>query len=134
MRISKFRLLALFSVLAAMFLTAACGGNSSESDEANAQAIADGLKIYETGGASQVPCLTCHTLDGTELVGPSFQGVGERAGTRIDGLSAEEYLRQSIREPHAFLVPGYEATMPTNYPELLSDEDIENVIAFLLSQ
>ncbi len=109
---------------------AACGNGGSES------AIGDpaqGRQIYETGGASGVPCLTCHTLDGSALVGPSFQGIAGRAGTRVEGLSAEEYLRQSILEPTAYVVEGFEPTMPETYADTLSEDDINNVIAFLLS-
>lgn len=90
--------------------------------------------IFETGGASQVPCAVCHTLDGTTLVGPSLQGISQRAGTRISGLSAEEYLRQSIVDPSAYLVEGFDDLMNKDYGEKLSEEDINNLIAFLMTQ
>ena len=92
-----------------------------------------GRQIYETGGESQIPCASCHTLDGTALVGPSFQGIAERAGERVPGLSAEEYIRQSILNPGAYVVEGYQNVMNNNYGDFFSEEDVNNLIAFLLS-
>lgn len=105
---------------------AGCGGGQSAAIEA-------GQTVYNTGGASQIPCSTCHTLDGTPLVGPSFQGIAERAATRVEGQSAEQYLRQSITQPSAYLADGSSDTMPKIYGETLSEEDIDNLIAFLMS-
>jgi cytochrome c oxidase subunit 2 len=96
--------------------------------------VEKGRQIYETGGTAGLPCGSCHTLDGSELVGPSFQGIADRAGTRVEGVSAEEYLRQSIAEPDAYVVSGFTNTMPTVFSQTLSEEDIDNVIAFLLTR
>ena len=112
-----------------VLLFAACGGGASGESET----VRAGRRIYETGGDSQIPCLTCHTLDGTTLVGPSFQDLPERAGSRISGMSAEEYLRQSILNPGAYIVEGFQNSMNANYGEFLSEEDIDNVTAFLMS-
>src|SRR5687768_2029510 len=71
-----------------------------------------GRDIYETGGAAGIPCMSCHSLDGTKIVGPSWQGLGDRAGSRVDGLSAVDYLRQSITDPSAYVVEGYDDVMP----------------------
>jgi hypothetical protein len=38
-------------------------------------------------------------------------GISERAGTRLAGLAAVEYLRQSILEPSAYVVEGFEDKM-----------------------
>ena len=124
-------------IIAACLLLAACGG-SDTGDQAEESSIGDarqGRQIFETGGASGVPCNSCHTLDGTELVGPSLQGIADRAGTRVEGLNAEEYLRQSITEPNAHVVEGYaEGTMPNTYADTLSEEDVNNVIAYLFEE
>jgi mono/diheme cytochrome c family protein len=116
----------LLGVVSLALLLSACGNSSG--------AVAEGRSIYDTGGASQLPCATCHSLDGTDLVGPSFEGLGERAGERVAGLSAEEYIRQSILTPSAYVVPGFASTMPQTYSRTLSEEDIENLIAFVMEQ
>jgi len=120
-------------VLGLLLLLAACGGAVEEGGVEFGDPQA-GRMIFETGGASQVPCVACHALDGTTLVGPSLQGISQRAGTRISGLSAEEYLRQSIIDPSAYLVEGFDDLMNKDYGEKLSEEDINNLIAFLMTQ
>ncbi len=57
------------------------------------------------------------------------------AGSRRPGLSAEEYLDESIREPWAFISPEFHASggPTTAMPELgLSDAERDAVVAFLL--
>ena len=54
----------------------------------------------------------------------------ERAGTRVSGLDARAYIRQSLREPGAYRVAGYTAVMPDLR---LTDEQIDSLTAFLLS-
>jgi cytochrome c553 len=119
----------LLILLLGMFLLAACGGGAA----ADSEAIRAGQELYETGGASKIPCATCHTLDGTPLVGPSFKGLAERAGSRIPGMSAEEYIHQSILNPGAYVVEGYQNSMNNTYAQFFSEEDINNLTAFLLS-
>ena len=66
---------------------------------------------------------------------PSLQGISERAGTRVAGLGAEEYIRQSILETNAYIVEGFpESLMPVNFSETLSAEELDAVIAFLMTQ
>ena len=95
-----------------------------------------GRSLYEEGTlGTNTGCRICHSLDaGVVLVGPSFGGIATRAATRVPGLSAEEYLRQSILEPNAYVVDGFpEGQMLQNFGELLTEEDIDNLVAFLLT-
>ena len=62
-------------------------------------------------------------------VGPDLTHLADRAATRVAGLDARAYVRQSIREPGAYRVTGYTAVMPDLG---LSDADIDSLIAFLL--
>ena len=49
-------------------------------------------------------------------------------------MSAEEYLRQSILDPNAYIVEGFEPDMaPPNFAEILSDEQVDDLIAFLMT-
>jgi cytochrome c551/c552 len=78
-------------------------------------------------------CSGCHQ-ENADQPGPSRTGMGERAATRIEGMEAADYLHQSIVDPHAFLVEGYGPIMPDTYSESLSEDDINNIVAYLLTQ
>lgn len=84
----------------------------------------------------QASCSTCHSLDPNNSVwAPSLAGIWTRAGGRVGGLTDVDYLRQSILDPGAFVVEGsWPFAMPFAYPEVLSDEQVNNLIAFLLTQ
>jgi cytochrome c oxidase subunit 2 len=111
---------------------AACGGGSAI-DPLEVGDPERGREIYETGGGGS-SCKTCHTLDGSERIGPSLQGISELAGDRVPDLSAEEYLRQSIVDPSAYLVEDFFDLMPKNFQSFLSEEDIDDLVAFMLTQ
>lgn len=88
----------------------------------------DGRTVFLTKG-----CTGCHSRDGEPgeaAVGPDLTDLAARAAGRIPGLEAEEYVRQSLLEPQAFLVEGYSEEMPTL---TLSSNEIELLIEFLLS-
>ena len=121
----------LLAALTIMALLAACGGDGAASpDDA---AVKRGQQLFTTGGSSGIPCTTCHTTDGSALVGPSLQGVATRAATRVDGVSAEEYLHMSIVNPSSYLVDGYSDLMPKTFSEALSPDEIDSLVAFLLT-
>ncbi len=94
-----------------------------------------GRRLYNEAGVVNVGCKLCHALEeGVVLVGPSFAGVATRASGRVAGLTAEAYLRQSILEPDAYIVEGFPTgQMPSNYGELLTEGQIEDLLAFLLT-
>jgi cytochrome c2 len=95
-----------------------------------------GRSLYFEGTlGTNAGCRICHSLEPeVVLVGPSFAGIATRAATRVPGLSAEDYLRQSILEPNAYVVEGFPAgQMLQNFGDLLTEEDIDNLVAFLLT-
>ena len=66
--------------------------------------------------------------------GPGVASVGNRAATSMPGVSAEDYLRQSILEPNVFVVEGFpEGVMPPGWNEALTADQINNLIAYLLT-
>lgn len=81
---------------------------------------------------TQNACQTCHSLDGTRLVGPSFQGLFGSERTFTDGstrVADEEYITQSIREPSSQVVEGYQnAMVPYDY---LSEGEVQSLIEFI---
>jgi mono/diheme cytochrome c family protein len=81
------------------------------------------------------PCFQCHAIAGRGGTrAPDQSGIGTRAGTRIPGVSAEEYIRGHIREGagYRFNVPNYPRIMPA-FAALISDDDLEALVRFLLS-
>lgn len=80
-------------------------------------------------------CSACHdTVQGIVLVGPSLKGVASRAGSRVPGLSADAYIRQSILDPNSYVVQGFtRGLMPTTFGQLLSDQQLADVIAYLMT-
>jgi len=95
-----------------------------------------GRKLYfETSLGTNTGCRICHSLEpGVRLVGPSFAGIADRAEKRVPGLSAEEYIRQSILEPDAYIVEGYPSgQMLPNLGKILTDDQIDDLVAFLIN-
>jgi hypothetical protein len=89
-----------------------------------------GREIMEGKGL----CLTCHTIGRTgALRFPDLEGVGARAQKRVPGLSDVDYLAESMYQPDAFIVPGFDRGMPViNKPPIgLTDQEILCVIAYL---
>jgi hypothetical protein len=81
-------------------------------------------------------CLTCHTIGKSgALRYPDLAGIGSRAGGQVEGLDTLEYLAQSLYEPDAFVVEGFNPGMPVinKSPIGLTDEEILCVIAWLES-
>lgn len=78
-------------------------------------------------------CATCHHFDTeAQLIGPGLLNVTVRAASRVPGLSAYDYIHQSIVEPGAFVVPGFpDNLMPRTYKDLWTEEQINDIIAYL---
>jgi|TARA_B100001750_G_C15438573_1_gene562303 cytochrome c oxidase subunit 2 len=90
---------------------------------------ARGEQLYQTQG-----CIGCHSLDGTIVVGPSWLNLYGRQEQLDDGTSViadEDYIRHSILYPGDQIVKGFQNLMPANYGEILSENDIEDLIAFI---
>jgi len=118
-------------LLVAALALVACGGE--EPAPAGSGDAAAGEKLFKE--AAQPPCLTCHSLEaGARLIGPALAGIGSAAGNMVSGLSAEAYLRQSIVEPNAYVVEGFSANlMPATYATDLSEQQVNDLVAFMLS-
>ncbi len=90
--------------------------------------------FFETTLGHNSGCRVCHSLvPGKVVVGPSLDGVATRAASRVPGMSAEDYLRQSIVDPGAYVVDGFPDAMLRNFDELLTDQEIDDLVAFLLT-
>jgi cytochrome c oxidase subunit 2 len=117
--------LVLVAVAAISFT--ACGGDSPSSAPSGLSPEGErGREIARPSG-----CSSCHGVDGEGQLGPPFVGLYGSTVTFDDGTTAiadEAYLRQSIREPGAKRVAGYQLPMPQSN---LSDEEVEFLIAYI---
>jgi cytochrome c2 len=81
----------------------------------------------------QYECAACHRAGAENGIAPSFVGVAERAATRRPPLTAAAYLYESIWHPNAYVVEGFSGAMPQNYAERLSERELGDMIAYLLT-
>ncbi|MBE0659625.1 MAG: cytochrome c oxidase subunit II [Bryobacteraceae bacterium] len=89
-----------------------------------------GKLVYENKG-----CATCHSIDGTRGQGPSFKGIYghelKDAAGKTHTVDAN-YIRDSILNPQAVVVAGYEPIMPT-FQGLLREREILGMIEYIKS-
>src|SRR6516225_3946833 len=100
---------------------------SGESGDVNP--VSTGEKLF-----SQLACVTCHIANGTGRA-PSLNGVYGAKVLLADGtiVTADEaYIRESILEPKAKIVAGYQPVMPT-FQGLVTEEQILNLTAYIKS-
>lgn len=92
----------------------------------------DGERLFNARSTS---CAVCHAVTpGDDGVGPSLAGVATVAGDRVEGLSAELYLRQSILLPDEYVVEGWPpGQMLPFYRDDLSEADLDALVAYLLT-
>lgn len=101
--------------------------------EAAKPTVEEGFKLYQMIG-----CMACHSTDGSVVgkVGPSWKGLFGSDRMLKDGkkaLADEAYLRESILNPSAKVVKGFEkfdAGMPI-YAGILNDSQIESLVLYI---
>jgi cytochrome c oxidase subunit 2 len=89
-----------------------------------------GKLIYESRG-----CSTCHSIDGSPGQGPSLKGVfGHEIKLAVGKpvVADANYIRESIMDPQAKIVLGYEPIMPT-FRGLLREREMLALIEFIRS-
>jgi cytochrome c oxidase subunit II len=86
-----------------------------------------GAKLYEKKG-----CKSCHTIDGSKFTGPTWKALWGRQEAIAGGTMVtvdENYVRESIKEPNAKKVAGYEnVVMPVTR---LTDAEIDCLIEYM---
>jgi cytochrome c553 len=118
-----------------LVLTACSGGNDEPSVTEGDTARGD--ELFHRGKGTEAPaCSTCHrTEEGGSgfALGPTLEDISATAADRVDGQSAEEYIRESILDPEAFVVSGYRVGMFSGYADHFSEQDIADLLAYLLT-
>lgn len=92
--------------------------------------IALGRTLYEHKG-----CNSCHTLDGSTKVGPSWKGIWGTTVKSGDGKIAivdAAYVRMSLMRPTEFVVAGFPSMMPS-FEGQLRETEIVTLIEFIES-
>jgi nitric oxide reductase subunit C len=107
---------------------------------------AHGAKLYET-----LPCLSCHDISrpwpGGDIC-PNLGNIATEAARIVRSADyhgrakdAAGYIRESIVEPNAYIVPGPsyrqadgQSVMPKMFAETLSPSDLDDLVAFLLTK
>jgi cytochrome c oxidase subunit 2 len=84
-------------------------------------------------------CATCHSIDGSKSKGPTWKGMFGKPVTvkASDGKTLtvtvdEAYLRESMLQPAAKIVDGFENIMPT-FQGLLRENEIRGLVAYIKS-
>jgi cytochrome c oxidase subunit 2 len=88
-----------------------------------------GEQIFTAAG-----CAGCHTFSpaGSKgTIGPNLDDLKAVAGKREPGKSADEYIRESLTKPDAFIVDGFQNAMPS-FEGRLTDKQIQALIDYLL--
>ena len=81
-------------------------------------------------------CHACHSLDSNnQIIGPSLSGIAVRAAATRPDYSAEMYLYESIVNPNAYIVAGFQGgIMPAGFGQRLSEQQLADLIEFLMTK
>lgn len=119
----------LLGICLTILLLSACSDNAEPTPASGDPQVSEGHEVFRKN------CAICHSLIPEKVItGPSLSGVATRAGKRVEGFEARDYIYQSITDPDAYVVDGFQNLMPPNFLDKLEPEEINAVIAFLLTQ
>ncbi len=82
---------------------------------------------------TQFACVACHRAGAANGIAPAFAGIAARAAERRPPLTAAAYLYESITHPQAYVVEGFAGAMPQDFALRLSDQQLGDIIAYLLT-
>lgn len=97
------------------------------------------LNVPESVGAQPLWCYQCHLIEDVSegLIGPELTHIGTDAATRKEGFTAEQYIRESIRDPEVFIPDGVVRNLPGLMTKAivgdLTDDEVDKLVAFLLT-
>ena len=90
-----------------------------------------GMKLLKSNA-----CLTCHSLDGSKVVGPSFKGLysSKRTVITVEGEkqvdATPEYIKESILDPNAKVVKGFNKGLMQSYQNVLKPDDLDKIVDY----
>jgi cytochrome c oxidase subunit 2 len=87
-----------------------------------------GFRIYNNN------CATCHSVDGSRVVGPSFKGIwgnNRQFESASDMVANADYIRESIVNPQAKIVKGYTGQKMNSFAGQFSEKELGYIIEYL---
>jgi len=103
---------------------------ASEDIDVRGSLVEQGRRIAAMQG-----CFKCHSVDGSQHIGPTWLDVYNRKVKLENGRSLvadEAYLTRSMMEPNAEVVAGYKPVMPT-FQGKLSGPEAAAIVEFIKS-
>ena len=100
--------------------------------QAGLEGATSGRQIFVAAG-----CGSCHVLSkaGTNgTVGPSLDDLPQAAGEREPGMSPEEYVEQSLLDPDANVVQGYQPGVMPSFEGRLDERQVRALVEYLLGR
>lgn len=96
--------------------------------DAGESMAAFGARIYSKRG-----CNACHSLDGSPKVGPTWKGLwGKQETTNKGAVTVDDnYIKESVLDPNAQIVAGYEGVKMPSYQGQLDDKQISALIEYM---
>jgi mono/diheme cytochrome c family protein len=84
-------------------------------------------------------CSGCHNLNEPQTdnnrgpIGPNMANLNENAPNRVPGEDASTYVHNSIANPNAYIVSGYQPNlMPMGLADRMTTEEMDALVAWLL--
>jgi len=125
-------------IILSLLILVACGGDTKSGVSEAAISggnPANGEKLFDNR------CLACHAIEADEeRVGPSVAGLATESAKIIndsnytgEAQTAEAYILESIIDPEAYLTEGYAPVMSTNYGDQLSEQELADLVAYLMT-
>jgi hypothetical protein len=97
---------------------------------------ARGEVLYSGQGTPSLPCRVCHF---NRAIAPPMHSISERVAqvrltaTENETKTVTEYLVESILQPGRYVVPGYTDAMVANFGKSLSVQDVQDIVAYLMT-
>ena len=114
------------------FATDKPGQDQGALAQAGLEGATSGQQIFVAAG-----CGSCHALGkaGTNgTIGPSLDDLAQAAGQREPGTSAEDYVEQSLLDPDAFTVEGFQRGVMPSFEGRLDKQQVRALVEYLLGQ
>jgi len=98
-----------------------------------------GQQLYMGQTDLHLPCTSCHVA-GAGTVAPPMEGTWTRVQNerlkdpKFQGWTGEQYIADSIIHPSDYIVPNYTDSMIKNFGQILTYQDLADLIAYLKTQ
>ncbi|MGH2713381.1 MAG: c-type cytochrome [Thermoleophilaceae bacterium] len=110
------------------FAAARAGEDEGALAQAGLAGARTGEQIFTAAG-----CAACHTLakaNANATIGPSLDELAQSAGQQQG--SPEDYVRESLIDPDAVTVEGFQSGVMPSYEGRLDDEQLRALVEYLL--